>query len=92
MRRLPEWTKELQYINLILEALGFLPGENPATWMLTTIGAGSAKSNEEPLDYVRSYSKSKLHVRCLDYQSIYLRPIRLRFFCTYGTMKLRTVQ
>ena len=40
------------------------PGENPATWMLTTIGAGSASSNEKPFDYAGSYSSSRLRARC----------------------------
>lgn len=35
-------------------------GENPATWMLTTTGAGSASPNKPPFDYVGSYFGSKL--------------------------------
>ena len=42
------------------------PGENPATWMLTTIGAGNAASNKKPFDYVGSYLQSKLHEQCLE--------------------------
>jgi hypothetical protein len=41
------------------------PGENPATWMLTTIGAGSA-ANKKPFDYAGSYLQSKLHSHCID--------------------------
>lgn len=41
------------------------PGENPATWMLTTIGAGSATSNRKPFDYAGSFSQSKLHNQCV---------------------------
>jgi hypothetical protein len=41
------------------------PGENPATWMLTTIGAGSAAS-KKPFDYAGSYLQSKLHSECID--------------------------
>jgi hypothetical protein len=42
------------------------PGENPATWMLTTIGAGSSTdSNKKPFDYAGSYSASKLHAQSL---------------------------
>jgi hypothetical protein len=33
------------------------PGENPATWMLTTIGAGSATTNKKPFNYAESYSQ-----------------------------------
>jgi ABC-2 type transporter len=42
------------------------PGENPATWMLTTIGAGSASSKKKPFDYVGSYAQSKLRAQCLE--------------------------
>ena len=42
------------------------PGENPATWMLTTIGAGSATANKTPFDYAGSYSKSTLRNECID--------------------------
>ena len=41
------------------------PGENPATWMLTTIGAGSSSSSA-PFDYAGSYARSKLRQRCLE--------------------------
>jgi hypothetical protein len=41
------------------------PGENPATWMLTTIGAGSA-TNKKPFDYAGSYSQSKIHSQCIE--------------------------
>jgi ABC-type multidrug transport system permease subunit len=37
------------------------PGENPATWMLTTIGAGSASTDTKPFDYAGSYQVSDLH-------------------------------
>jgi ABC-type multidrug transport system ATPase subunit/ABC-type multidrug transport system permease subunit len=40
------------------------PGENPATWMLTTIGAGS--SGGEKFDYAGAYNSSQLHNRTLD--------------------------
>lgn len=39
------------------------PGENPATWMLTTIGAGNV-SDKKPFDYAGSYSQSKLCLYC----------------------------
>jgi len=41
------------------------PGENPATWMLTTIGAGSAIAGNQ-FDYARAYTGSKLHNKCID--------------------------
>uniref|UniRef100_A0A6V2DZI5 ABC transporter domain-containing protein n=1 Tax=Ditylum brightwellii TaxID=49249 RepID=A0A6V2DZI5_9STRA len=39
------------------------PGENPGTWMLTTIGAGQA---ERGFDYAASYAKSKLREEALE--------------------------
>jgi ABC-type multidrug transport system ATPase subunit len=42
------------------------PGENPATWMLTTIGAGSSSTNAKPFDYAGSYSQSKLREQCIE--------------------------
>lgn len=42
------------------------PGENPATWMLTTIGAGSASPTAKPFDYAGNYSASKLRINCLE--------------------------
>jgi ABC-type multidrug transport system ATPase subunit len=41
------------------------PGENPASWMLTVIGAGSA-ATAKAFDYAGNYSASKLHKNCLD--------------------------
>lgn len=41
------------------------PGENPATWMLTTIGAGSA-SKKKPFDYAGYYAQSRLHSSCVE--------------------------
>ena len=41
------------------------PGENPATWMLTTIGAGSSSTAQKPYDYAGSYQVSDLHKECL---------------------------
>lgn len=41
------------------------PGENPATWMLTTIGAGSSAS-KNPFDYAGRYASSKLRDQCLE--------------------------
>lgn len=39
------------------------PGENPATWMLTTIGAGSAGTGNQ-FDYAGGYRGSKLYQLC----------------------------
>jgi hypothetical protein len=41
------------------------PGENPATWMLTSIGAGSASTDKKPFDYAGSYQVSDLHKKCV---------------------------
>ena len=41
------------------------PGENPATWMLTSIGAGSATS-KKAFDYAGYYAQSRLRAHCLD--------------------------
>jgi hypothetical protein len=41
------------------------PGENPATWMLTTIGAGSSSSGIPPFDYAGSYARSALRQKCI---------------------------
>jgi hypothetical protein len=58
-------------VNLIqyLEGYSATPkisvGENPSSWMLTCIGAGSSASNSKPFDYAGSYAASKLHLQCL---------------------------
>lgn len=41
------------------------PGENPATWMLTTIGAGNATSGQH-FDYAGAYYGSYLRMQCMD--------------------------
>merc|ERR1711971_360402 len=41
------------------------PGENPATWMLTTIGAGSAATGQM-FDYAGAYAVSKVRQECMD--------------------------
>ena len=41
------------------------PGENPATWMLTTTGAGNSSSNTAPFDYAGSYTSSTLRQKCI---------------------------
>jgi ABC-type multidrug transport system ATPase subunit len=39
-------------------------GENPATWMLSCIGAGSA-AIKDSFDYARAYANSKLATECI---------------------------
>jgi ABC-2 type transporter len=41
-------------------------GENPATWMLTTIGAGTTSAFEKQFDYAGSYKISKQRKRTLE--------------------------
>lgn len=41
------------------------PGENPATWMLTTIGAGSAATANQ-FDYAYAYASSTLRDECME--------------------------
>jgi len=41
-------------------------GENPSSWMLTCIGAGSSSTQKKPFDYAGSYVESKLHMQCLE--------------------------
>ena len=41
------------------------PGENPATWMLTTIGAGSSSADTKPFDYAGNYAQSALRAGAL---------------------------
>jgi hypothetical protein len=55
----------IQYLERYDATPKIKPGENPATWMLTTIGAGSAV-NKKPFDYAGSYLQSKLHSQCID--------------------------
>jgi len=54
----------ISYLQRYPETKPILPHENPATWMLTTIGAGS--SGGVSFDYAASYAKSKLHADCLN--------------------------
>ena len=43
-----------------------LAGENPATWMLTTIGSGTnASEASKSMDYAKAYSNSDLHTQAL---------------------------
>ena len=42
-----------------------MKGENPATWMLTVIGAGSAGSGADDFEYAKAYARSPLAVDCI---------------------------
>jgi len=56
----------IQYFERYERTAQIRPGENPATWMLTTIGAGSSStSTEKPFDYVGCYAESTLRANCL---------------------------
>jgi ABC-type multidrug transport system ATPase subunit len=41
-------------------------GENPATWMLTTIGAGSAGSDADGFDFSKAYAQSPFASDCIN--------------------------
>jgi ABC-type multidrug transport system ATPase subunit len=56
----------IQYFESFPTTPKIRPGENPATWMLTTIGAGSSASNTKPFDYASSYAQSKLREKCIE--------------------------
>jgi ABC-2 type transporter len=57
----------IQYFERFESTPRIQPGENPATWMLTTIGAGSSTaSSKKHFDYAGSYDASKLHAQCLE--------------------------
>ena len=55
----------IDYLERFDDTPKILPGENPATWMLKVIGAGSATGTKKPFDYAGSYLVSKLRSRCL---------------------------
>jgi ABC-type multidrug transport system ATPase subunit/ABC-type multidrug transport system permease subunit len=64
------------------------PSENPATWMLTTIGAGSAATANQ-FDYAGGYRGSKLYQECLEKISTIKAAVaddgRIAFPSKYGT-------
>lgn len=68
------------------------PGENPATWMLTVIGAGSGSGTAHPFDYAGSYKGSKLHKECLEkIEALSSKPTnenKVSFPNKYATSKL----
>lgn len=55
----------IQYLEQYEATPKIQPGENPATWMLTTIGAGSAATGAKPFDYAGHYDVSSLHKECV---------------------------
>ena len=55
----------IQYLEEYESTPRIQPGENPATWMLTTIGAGSAATDSRPFDYAGHFQVSQLHKECV---------------------------
>eukprot|EP00536_Pseudo-nitzschia_multiseries_P009814 jgi/Psemu1/242415/estExt_Genewise1.C_2850020 len=55
----------IEYFQSFENAPLIQPGENPATWMLTTIGAGNSRSSSQ-FDYAGAYVKSQLYQKCLE--------------------------
>jgi hypothetical protein len=55
----------IQYLERYDDTARIQPGENPATWMLTSTGAGSASTDKKPFDYAGSYQVSDLHKKCV---------------------------
>jgi hypothetical protein len=55
----------IEYLQQYESTPSIQPGENPATWMLTTIGAGSAGTGYQ-FDYAGAYVGSNLHNQTLD--------------------------
>jgi ABC-type multidrug transport system permease subunit len=58
--------KLIEYLQRYDSTPTIKPGENPATWMLTTIGAGNVTTETKPFDYAGSYTASKLRSECID--------------------------
>ena len=56
----------IEYLECYSSTTPIKGGENPATWMLTTIGAGSAGSGSDDLDYAKAYANSALSKDCLE--------------------------
>jgi ABC-2 type transporter len=57
-------SKLIEYLERYDATPRIQPGENPATWMLSAIGAGSATSIIKAFDYSGSYAQSALHIDC----------------------------
>ena len=62
----PESQNLITYFERYSGTAPIKPGENPATWMLTAIGAGSSSGAGIPFDYAGSYVGSNLHRSCLE--------------------------
>jgi len=60
-----ESAKLISYFERYSATRKIKPGENPATWMLTVIGAGSS-ANARPFDYAGNYVGSRLHQQNLE--------------------------
>lgn len=55
----------IEYLQAYESTPPIQPGENPATWMLTTIGAGNVAAGNQ-FDYAGAYSGSNLRMQCMD--------------------------
>jgi len=89
----PKSCKLIEYFQRFEATPKIQPGENPATWMLTTIGAGtSPDTNKVPFDYVGSYAASKLHAKCIELikkvTAAASEENKLSFRSTHATSKL----
>lgn len=56
----------IEYFESYPETPPIKGGQNPATWMLTTIGAGSAGSDAESFDYSKAYVQSPFASDCIN--------------------------
>jgi len=62
-----ESCKLIEYFERFETTLKIRCNENPATWMLNTIGGGTYESEVSKLtDYTRAYASSRLHQECLE--------------------------
>lgn len=61
-----ESTNLIKYLEQYEATAKIQPSENPATWMLTNIGAGSSPAGGKPFDYAAEYQNSNLHASCLE--------------------------
>lgn len=59
-----ESTKLIEYLEGYDSTVPIKSGENPATWMLSCIGAGSAAV--DMFDYARAYARSTLATDCIE--------------------------
>lgn len=56
----------IQYLERYNATPKITPGENPATWMLQIIGAGTAANGRMEFDYAAAYAISNLRKSCLE--------------------------